>query len=450
MSEEKDNDWEEIRRIEKVFKKQKGKDTAITIKSIEELDEPISIMFTIKNKDTSIELPLTTQEWKNLKNFFVSVDTMLIGEYKSIGLEREKIDKIQIVSESESEIKKTGDKVKQENLSDQDETGTEEILDFIEELTKPDDSIGEQNVVDSSIEVENTKKSSEEKKSILPKPIELEDLPVAEPLKDVPFPTKITKSKTKIDEQIEKSVEEINQEIEKAVVETKSEEKPKSEPDVKAKKEVKAKPEAKTEPDLGLDEKQKAQKEELRVDNLDALINEIAVIKENILEDSLNETRAEVKDERDLEKESDISEKIIPEAKSDKEKRPEIEQEIETEIETDIHIELEEGTILEDNIQSELKEILNEPETIEQISLDEMIYESEVNKNSPRIPKLPERFVKKPKPIEKIEEPPEDNETRIIKAMEETASLLPEGPAKNFVLEMRDKRKKIIKQSEDF
>lgn len=446
MSEEKDNDWEEIRRIEKVFKKQKGKDTAITIKSIEELDEPISIMFTIKKKDTSIEIPLTTQEWKNLKNFFVSVDTMLIGEYKTIDLKREKKDINQIGSELKPEIKKTGEIIKKEKVSEQDETDTEEILDVIEELTKPNVSNEEQNIQDSSIEVEDTKTILEEKKSILPKPIELEDLPVAEPLKDVPFPTKITKSKTKIDEQIEKSVEEINQEIEKAEVESKSEPEVKSEVKPKIEPEIKSKPEAKTETDLGLDEKQKAQKEELRIDNLDALINEIAVIKENILEDSLNETQSKAKAEPQLEKETEISEKMAPEAKSDVEPGPEIEQEVKTEINTEI----EEASISEDNIQSELKEILNQPEEVEQISLDEMIYESEVNKNSPRIPKLPDRFVKKPKPAEKIEEPQEDNETRIIKAMEETASLLPEGPAKNFVLEMRDKRKKIIKQSEDF
>ncbi|MHA1250751.1 MAG: hypothetical protein ACTSRP_12230 [Candidatus Helarchaeota archaeon] len=98
MLNEKNNEWEEICRIEKLFRKQKGNDIVITIKSIEESDEFKQIVFSLEKENNQISIELTPKEWLELKSFFDSVDLMISNKdrsYQRIKLDEREIKEIQ-------------------------------------------------------------------------------------------------------------------------------------------------------------------------------------------------------------------------------------------------------------------------------------------------------------------------------------------------------------------
>ena len=421
MTLKKENIWEEIRRIEKVFIKQKGKDTAIILKSIEESDKLISIILSIESNEKTISIPLSPDEWHDLKKFFISVDDLIIG--------KNKIDKqIQKKVEGSSSID-SNDRVesykelKIKESKQKDITETDKILNEIKELTtsikakeskttdltdKQKNEIKEDKISSSPLilnedkkitpikpKVEDIDKDDQEsdeklqrKKSILPRPIQLEELPTSEPLKEIPLIRK---------EDIEKR--------------EKSDEKSST---------VIKKEDKKTELKENFNEEIK--ESGMKIKNLDELINEIAIIGE--INDKEDESTKMAYELSHIEKEPEkLKEKDI----NDTEKM-ELDREV---------------------LRTELQEILNEQDEPSPVSADEIVFFNEINQNSPRIPQVPENnFSINIDTEEKVEAPEIMNEERIIKAMEETATLLPEGNAKNFILEMKEKRKKVIKQSE--
>jgi len=271
--------------------------------------------------------------------------------------------------------------------------------------------------LDNLQEFEDMKKvdKKEEQVSIdsssIPKPIKIEDLPPTKPIKEIPLPSNLEMEITKLSE--DKKL----QEIKPMKPEVKKDEK---EVDLKEIQELDEKGPEKAELKIDKTGKEPTEADKaaiessgIKIQNLDELINEIAIIKE--IDKEMNEIET---------KKSQIKEELD---QIDDKKQ----------------------------LQTKLKQILNEPEEVAPISLEEMIYDEDINKCSPRLPRKPapvmkEEIKKADKETEKeilIEKRKLSNEEKILKAMEETASLLPEGAARDFILEMKEKRKKIINES---
>ncbi|MHA1230058.1 MAG: hypothetical protein ACTSPQ_05375 [Candidatus Helarchaeota archaeon] len=460
MLNEKNNEWEEICRIEKLFRKQKGNDIVITIKSIEESDEFKQIVFSLEKENNQISIELTPKEWLELKSFFDSVDLMISNKdrsYQRIKLDEREIKEIQ-QEEAKNELvislKKEAEKEKIET-SESKEALIDEMVNRLEENRKElaqketvenkiegpeaaaieaieeiESAISETVVLDKKgsdeikikdldnlQEFEDMKKvdKKEEQVSIdsssIPKPIKIEDLPPTKPIKEIPLPSNLEMEITKLSE--DKKL----QEIKPMKPEVKKDEK---EVDLKEIQELDEKGPEKAELKIDKTGKEPTEADKaaiessgIKIQNLDELINEIAIIKE--IDKEMNEIET---------KKSQIKEELD---QIDDKKQ----------------------------LQTKLKQILNEPEEVAPISLEEMIYDEDINKCSPRLPRKPapvmkEEIKKADKETEKeilIEKRKLSNEEKILKAMEETASLLPEGAARDFILEMKEKRKKIINES---
>ncbi len=460
MLNEKNNEWEEICRIEKLFRKQKGNDIVITIKSIEESDEFKQIVFSLEKENNQISIELTPKEWLELKSFFDSVDLMISNKdrsYQRIKLDEREIKEIQ-QEEAKNELvislKKEAEKEKIET-SESKEALIDEMVNRLEESKK---ELAQKEMVENKIEgpeaaaieaieeIESAisetvvldKKGSDEIKikdldnlqefedmkkvdkkeeqvsidsSSIPKPIKIEDLPPTKPIKEIPLPSNLEMEITKLSE--DKKL----QEIKPMKPEVKKDEK---EVDLKEIQELDEKGPEKAELKIDKTGKEPTEADKaaiessgIKIQNLDELINEIAIIKE--IDKEMNEIET---------KKSQIKEELD---QIDDKKQ----------------------------LQTKLKQILNEPEEVAPISLEEMIYDEDINKCSPRLPRKPapvmkEEIKKADKETEKeilIEKRKLSNEEKILKAMEETASLLPEGAARDFILEMKEKRKKIINES---
>ncbi|MHA1269798.1 MAG: hypothetical protein ACTSPY_08450 [Candidatus Helarchaeota archaeon] len=437
MTARKKDIWEEMCRIEKLFKKQKGKDTAITIKSIEEYNKKIAIIFSVKVEGNQISIPLSVEEWDELRLFFNNVDRMIKGSEnnKKDSIEENINETIQISEYSPSE------KNQSEEINSNIDEDAAEILVDIEELTEKEGikeledieiiketdklEVEEENIEDAIKEIirnvqdaikvgknkdvekdikeiQDKDKKTEKKKSILPNPIKLEELPNAQPVKDIPLPSWFDTKEIEKNEIIKNEVNSKIEVDEAKVPET---------PEILEISEI-----SKTSKTSEVIEAQenKFQEEELKVKNLEELIEKIVSVnktdQENIV-DSSSELNYYEKNEN-----GENNSNVVQES-------PEIE------------------------LQTKLKEILDSPEELSKVSVDEVIYKEQINKSSPRLPRKPQAILQKEQIVNGKQEI--GSEERILKAMEITASLLPEGDAKNFILEMKEKRKKIIKPTEE-
>ncbi|MBD3229990.1 MAG: hypothetical protein GF329_17540 [Candidatus Lokiarchaeota archaeon] len=428
MTDKKENNWEEICRIEKTFKKQKGNETAIIIKSIEESNELISIDFLVQKGEKEIIIPLNPIEWKNLREFFTSVDEMMVGgsHIQVFGRRSQgKRGKIETsghdIQYQETKITDSGEQVGDspdifkeiEELTKIPEVkviskGTENELPEIEEDEEPKITDLEEGVKEKELEeLTKTKKEIEDKK--LPTRIKLKDLPSAEPVKEIPVPP--TKSKKKNQDEIESALEEIS-EITQSID---------------------------TSGAPAEDFADTLSESDIKIENLDELINEIAIVKED-----KEETQSKsVELEESVGSPTESAEQMLEESPEEKGDEKIEKEKIEEKIS------IEETTEDREEIHSELKEILNRPDEVSKVSLDEMNIDTEINKSSPRIPRMPKKFIEKNKiKSKKVEEVGQTNEERILKAMEKTAALLPDGPAKDFVLDMKEKRKKVMNKTQ--
>ncbi|MHA1311349.1 MAG: hypothetical protein ACTSQO_10520 [Candidatus Helarchaeota archaeon] len=396
MSSKNQKPWEEIRRIEKMFKKKKGKEIAITIKSIEEADQDITIEFSVEKEENIISIPLTQEEWNDLNKFFISVDSMLFDRDKKI---------LNKVAFTDNVLENTN---LNEKLDDIEFHGTKSIVEELEEVTKSmeeessskDVQINGIDNVNNEIEVvkdkivEKTNDSlgevnniSSKKQNILPQPIKVEDVLKIDAIKEIPFPDML---KVQTD-QIKPQQNQI---------------------DTKNCTEIQTTPEG---------NKVSIENSNLKIQNLDELINEIALV---------GDTKNEKITSPDNQTENNTLEPKMDESSH---------QKVKGQIEVN-----------NQNLQTKLKELLNKPEEVAPSPVKDEIHEAEINKNSPRIPQIPKKLIEnKVIEKEKIVEPELSNEERILRAMEETASLFPEGEVRNFILEMKEKRKKIMDQLED-
>ncbi|TFF63739.1 MAG: hypothetical protein EU521_00505 [Promethearchaeota archaeon] len=398
MTDEKNSNWEEICRIEKTFKKQKGNETAIIIKSVEESDELISIDFLVKKGEKEILIPLNPMEWKNLKQFFNSADKMMVGVTQSQMLNKLEKGKHPEIDSSDEMIQ-----YEKKRILDTPTVESNDIFDEINQLTRaPEDRSG-------SKELEETSTTTKDENKILPSRIELKDLPQAEPLREIPLPKIKTEEGSK--KEIENALEEISEITEESDVDTT--------------------------PSKTIEEE--LDTADIKIENLDELISEIAIVRE------IKEERKEIERTEKSQQIESIEEPAVSKPIQ------KIEEEIEKEVEKIKEPEASEETDIESkqDLQLELKEVMNQVENISKVSLDEMNIDTEINKSSPRVPRLPKKFREKNKIEPKKQEASEQtNEERIIKAMEKTASLLPDGPAKSFVLNMKEKRKKVMNKSQ--
>ncbi|MHA1276920.1 MAG: hypothetical protein ACTSQ8_07005 [Candidatus Helarchaeota archaeon] len=71
--------WEESHRKEQIFRKKKT-NREIILKTVEQEDGKITLSFSLRNNETSTELPLTIEEWKSILSFLKKTSEHILQE----------------------------------------------------------------------------------------------------------------------------------------------------------------------------------------------------------------------------------------------------------------------------------------------------------------------------------------------------------------------------------